>query len=77
VVDEARITLESLPAPVSVLDVDELTRDGLARRCLGVRDGETWLVRPDGHVAAVTTSAAGLAAAARRTLGLPVPALTP
>jgi 3-(3-hydroxy-phenyl)propionate hydroxylase len=76
-VHEARLVLEPLPAPVSVLDVDDLTGDGLARRCLGVRDGETWLVRPDGHIAAVAASGVGLAAAARRTLGLPVPAMTP
>jgi 3-(3-hydroxy-phenyl)propionate hydroxylase len=73
---EAGLALEPLPAPVTVRDVDELTGDGLARRCLGVRDGETWLVRPDGHVAAVTTSPTALAAAARRTLGIPVPAMT-
>ncbi len=75
-VAEATDALSSLPVPVTVIDVDTLTVDGLARRCLGVREGETWLVRPDGHIAAITTSPAALVDAAHRTLGLPVEALT-
>ncbi|WP_322748341.1 MULTISPECIES: FAD-dependent monooxygenase [unclassified Frankia] len=75
-VPEATDALSSLPVPVTVVDIDALTVDGLARRCLGIRDGETWLVRPDGHVAAVTTSPAALIDAAHRTLGLPAEART-
>ena len=38
---------------------------------LATEPGETWLLRPDGHVAAVLTSAtpADLDAAARRAIG--------
>ena len=38
---------------------------------LAAQPGETWLLRPDGHVAAVLTSAtpADLDAAARRAIG--------
>ncbi|MFI9380761.1 FAD-dependent monooxygenase [Kutzneria sp. NPDC052558] len=40
---------------------------------LDIRPGETWLLRPDGHIAAVVTSPEALAAAARRALAVPPP----
>jgi 3-(3-hydroxy-phenyl)propionate hydroxylase len=56
-------------APARVLRLEDLDRDGYLRDALGARDGETWLVRPDGYVAAVARDVAAAAAAARRALG--------
>jgi len=41
----------AIPAPVRVLPLDEFAET------LGARPGETWLVRPDGYVAAVVPGA--------------------
>ncbi|HEY3000978.1 MAG TPA: FAD-dependent monooxygenase [Kribbellaceae bacterium] len=66
--DAARTTLTSAtPGNVRVLPLDS----HLAGE-LGALPGETWLVRPDAHVAAVVTGAGpALAAAARRALAQP------
>ncbi len=56
-------------APARVLRLEDLDHDGHVRDALGARDGETWLLRPDGHVAAVARDAAEVTAAARRALG--------
>jgi pentachlorophenol monooxygenase/3-(3-hydroxy-phenyl)propionate hydroxylase len=68
--EAVRAALGGLAAPTSVLSVDALTPDGSAREAFGARPGEVWLVRPDGHVAAVLTEVADVAPAARRALGL-------
>ncbi|GAA4547576.1 FAD-dependent monooxygenase [Amycolatopsis samaneae] len=52
------------PCPVRVLPFDA---DSAA--ALGARPGESWLLRPDAHVAAVARSAGDLRAALRRALG--------
>ena len=63
----ARAVRAATSGPVRVLDAVDL---GVAGD-LGARPGEVWLVRPDGHVAAVVagSEAAALTAAARRALG--------
>jgi len=66
----AREALTSVAAPVAVLDVDAVAGNGLGRRCLGLAEGEYWLVRPDGHIAAVTRDARALIDAAHRAVGL-------
>jgi hypothetical protein len=64
----AAVAAELAPIPVRVAEMAELTVElpGL----LGARDGEWWVVRPDGHVAAVVDEPARLRAALRRAVGL-------
>jgi len=50
--------------------LDAIDPDGAGREALGVRPDECWLIRPDGHIAAVVPHPAALPAAALRTLGL-------
>lgn len=69
-------------APVRLLRLADVDRDGDLRGALDARAGELWIVRPDAHVAAVLTrpSPAQVAAALRRALGtagLPSPATAP
>ena len=56
------------PIPVRVAEMALLSAElsGL----LGARDGEWWVVRPDGHLAAVATDTGQLRAALRRAVGL-------
>ena len=56
------------PIPVRVAEMARLSPElpGL----LAARDGEWWVVRPDGHLAAVVTELSGLPAALRRAVGL-------
>jgi hypothetical protein len=56
-------------APARVLRLEDLDRDGYLREALCARDGEIWLLRPDGHVAAVVRDPAEVTPAARRALG--------
>jgi len=58
-------------APVTVLRLSGIDRDGIVAGALSARPGETWLIRPDGHVAAIVRDAAAsdLRTAARRALG--------
>jgi 3-(3-hydroxy-phenyl)propionate hydroxylase len=70
-VDSAAITAavkEATDAPRCVVSFADIDLDAAV---LGARPGEAWLVRPDGHVAAVLTdlSPRAVRAAVRRTLG--------
>jgi pentachlorophenol monooxygenase/3-(3-hydroxy-phenyl)propionate hydroxylase len=61
------------PAPVRVEAIAALDDSGALADALDAEPGEVWLIRPDGHVAAVVPGAdpAALRAAARRCLALP------
>jgi 3-(3-hydroxy-phenyl)propionate hydroxylase len=65
----ARAALGPVAAPVAVLDVDAIAENGRARSCLGLEEGEYWLVRPDGHIAAVARDTTALLAAAHVAVG--------
>jgi pentachlorophenol monooxygenase/3-(3-hydroxy-phenyl)propionate hydroxylase len=58
-------------APVRALAIAAVDSEGLLAAALEAQPGEAWLVRPDGHVAAVVpgADASALRAAARRCLG--------
>ena len=58
--------------PVAVHRFSDLDAGPLLVRALGARDDEIWVLRPDGHVAAVLTEAAALAPAVARLLARPV-----
>jgi 3-(3-hydroxy-phenyl)propionate hydroxylase len=60
----------AVDAPARALRLEDLDRQGHLREALGARDGEIWLLRPDGYVAAVARDTAEVAPAARRALGL-------
>jgi hypothetical protein len=68
-----------LPAdlPVSVHRISELDQGPTLRTALGARADETWVLRPDAHVAAVLTRAADVAPAVARLLARPVPSPVP
>lgn len=59
-------------APSRVLRLADIDPEGTVAGALGAGPGETWLIRPDGHVAAVLTTAApdDLDAATRRAIGV-------
>ncbi len=63
--------------PLAVHLIDDLDCDGVLAGALGARAGEAWLIRPDGHAAAVlpTGDAAAITTALRRALGHPVTAV--
>ena len=69
--ETAIVLKEATDAPSRVLRLADIDPAGILTGALAAQPGETWLLRPDGHVAAVLTSAtpAGLAAAARRAVG--------
>jgi pentachlorophenol monooxygenase/3-(3-hydroxy-phenyl)propionate hydroxylase len=72
-VDRAASALDgAVGAPTRILRLPDIDRHGILRQALGARPREIWLVRPDGHVAAVVDGGheAQLRAAARRALGL-------
>ncbi|MGH3682703.1 MAG: hypothetical protein ACRDT2_20925, partial [Natronosporangium sp.] len=58
-------------APCRVHALPELDPDGTVRTMLATRPGEAWLIRPDGHIAAVLTDPgpAAVTAAVHRVLG--------
>lgn len=72
--ETAVVLKEATDAPTRVLRLADIDPGGTLTAALSARLGETWLVRPDGHVAAVITSAttsdraADLAEAAERAL---------
>lgn len=70
-VETAVVLKEATPAPIRVLRLADHDPDGILARALEAQPGETWLIRPDGHVAAVLTHPdhTELAAAALRSLG--------
>lgn len=59
-------------APSCVFRLADIDPEGTLTSALGAGPGETWLIRPDGHVAAVLTSATpdDLEAATRRAIGV-------
>jgi pentachlorophenol monooxygenase/3-(3-hydroxy-phenyl)propionate hydroxylase len=63
------------PVPVRTVALRTLTRNGRLATMLGVQPGEAWVIRPDGHIAAVVPAVdrAILAGAIRRVLALPGP----
>ncbi|TSD94247.1 pentachlorophenol monooxygenase [Skermania sp. ID1734] len=68
---ETAVTLkEATRAPTRVLRLADIDRDGVITAALEARPNETWLIRPDGHVAAVLefAAAADLSAAVGRAL---------
>jgi 3-(3-hydroxy-phenyl)propionate hydroxylase len=56
-------------APARALRLADLDGQGRLRQALDARDGEIWLLRPDGYVAAVVRDVAAVTPAARRALG--------
>lgn len=71
-----RTLAEATPVPAVAHGFDELTPDGELRRLFAAADDEIWLVRPDGHIAAVVSGGdhAALRAASRRAIGHVTPA---
>src|SRR3712207_2211534 len=61
---------EPLPAdlPVAVHRISDLDAGPTLRDALGARPDEIWVLRPDGHVAAVVTRSADVAPAVARLL---------
>ena len=59
--------------PVAVHRIGDLDPNGLLHQALGARDDETWVLRPDAHVAAVLPEPAAVPAAVARLLARPVP----
>jgi 2-polyprenyl-6-methoxyphenol hydroxylase-like FAD-dependent oxidoreductase len=69
--ETAVVLKQATDAPTQVFRLAGIDPAGTLADALAAQPGETWLVRPDGHVAAVLTSAttAELDAAARRAIG--------
>jgi 3-(3-hydroxy-phenyl)propionate hydroxylase len=63
--------------PLTVHRIGDLDGGPTLREALGSRPDEIWVLRPDGHVAAVLTSAADVAPAVGRLLDRPVPSPVP
>ena len=64
---------EVLPLPVAVHRISDLDDGPTLRDALGARPDEIWVLRPDGHVAAVLTRSADVAPAVARLLDRSVP----
>jgi 3-(3-hydroxy-phenyl)propionate hydroxylase len=64
---------ETTDVPTRVLSIADIDFEGALAAALGARPGEAWIIRPDGHVAAVLVrpTAAALGVAIRRPLGQP------
>jgi hypothetical protein len=69
--ETAIVLKEATDAPTGVLRLADIDPEGTLAGALATQPGETWLLRPDGHVAAVLASAtpADLDAAARSAIG--------
>jgi hypothetical protein len=63
--------------PVGVHRIRDLDAGPTLREALGARPDEVWVIRPDGHVAAVLTRAEDVALAVARLLGRAVPSPVP
>ncbi len=61
----------SVAAPVAVAEVAALDATGALAAALGARAGETWVLRPDAHIAAVVPAGTSPSAALHRALGHP------
>jgi hypothetical protein len=59
--------------PIAVHRIGDLDTGPTLRAALGARPDETWVLRPDAHVAAVLARSADVAPAVARLLSLPVP----
>jgi 2-polyprenyl-6-methoxyphenol hydroxylase-like FAD-dependent oxidoreductase len=70
-IEVAAAAARATAAPVQMFDLDRLDVDGVLAAAMGARPNEAWLIRPDGHVAAVLVdpTPAALSAAVRRALG--------
>jgi 3-(3-hydroxy-phenyl)propionate hydroxylase len=70
---------EVLPTdlPIGVHRIRDLDGGPTLRDALGAHPDEIWVLRPDGHVAAVLTRAADVTAAVARVLARPVPSPVP
>jgi 3-(3-hydroxy-phenyl)propionate hydroxylase len=62
----------AIDAPSRAVRLETIDDGGVLSAALGARAGEVWLIRPDGHIAAVLADpdSAAIAAAARRMLGI-------
>jgi pentachlorophenol monooxygenase/3-(3-hydroxy-phenyl)propionate hydroxylase len=71
-----RAIRDATDAPVRVRALAELDTEGVLRDALLPERGEVWLIRPDGHVAAVVAGGdlGEVGAAVRRSLGSAVAA---
>jgi pentachlorophenol monooxygenase/3-(3-hydroxy-phenyl)propionate hydroxylase len=60
-----------IPAPLRVLAIPDIDHTGLLAEALDAQPGQTWIIRPDGHVAAIVPKddADGMHKAVRRALG--------
>ncbi len=70
-IETTAVLRETTQAPVQVLSLSAIDPDGTLTGALTARPGEAWLIRPDGHIAAVLTPTddTELATAVRRSLG--------
>ena len=67
-----RVLKRATDAPCRSYSIDEIDATGAVGDVLGVRPGETWLIRPDAHIAAVLPQSSpqhALAAAVWRAVG--------
>lgn len=62
---------EVTAAPAEVLPLPDVDPEGMVREALDAGPREAWVVRPDGHIAAVVETPERAAAAVRRMLALP------
>jgi hypothetical protein len=64
---------DAVASPCHTYSIREIDIDGQLEGALGARTGETLLVRPDAHIAAIVAPGAGwhaIAAAAHRAVGI-------
>ncbi|HEX2771019.1 MAG TPA: FAD-dependent monooxygenase, partial [Micromonosporaceae bacterium] len=69
----AEVAGAATSAPLRVLSIADIDPTGLLAEALEARPGEAWVIRPDGHLAAVVAQddADALSGAIRRALGAP------